>query len=155
MYVALGVGALVLVLLLAYAFTRQPMWDEWVNDDVPVEPKEPLVTTTTPDTGDKTTNTVVKPKSAVVPVTGYQKAVETYEYQFQFSKCQGNPGTLTFKQGVKVLFDNRDEKTHVIGFGASKFTIKGYGYVIATAPKPGTYNITCDGGGAAKMVVQK
>ncbi len=161
-YAALGVGAVILLLIVIYTFTNKSTNDAVVTiDDKPTEnttstivTASSTVTTTAPVVNKKPATTVTKPKTAG-SATAYQKAIEEYQYRFQFSNCQGNPGKLTFKQGVKVMLDNRDEATHTFGFGGAKYTVKGYSFVIVTAPKAGTHNITCDGGGAAQMTTQK
>ncbi|MBP7992473.1 MAG: hypothetical protein KAZ30_02340 [Candidatus Magasanikbacteria bacterium] len=162
-YAALGVGAIILLLIVIYTFTNKSTNNAVVTiDDRPTEnttstiivTASSTVTTTTPVINKKPATTVTKPKIAG-SATAYQKAIEEYQYRFQFSNCKGNPGKLTFKQGVKVMLDNRDEATHTFGFGGAKYTVKGYSFVIVTAPKAGTHNITCDGGGAAQMTTQK
>lgn len=157
----LWIGATILVALVSYAFTRQPEEQKEPNTSVlPIE----NVNSTVSLTPTSSAPIVEKPKTTVTPAakpktsgsaTAYQKAIETYQYRFQFSNCQGNPGKLTLKQGVKVMLDNRDATTHTFGFGGAKYTVKGYSFVIVTAPKAGTHFITCDGGGAAQMITQK
>lgn len=85
------------------------------------------------------------------------KIYKTSNYYFQFVECHGRPGSQTLKAGVKFMLDNRDAKTHKIAVvGGQSFTIGAYNFAIATAPsKIGTHYITCDGGGAAKIEVQK
>lgn len=163
-YAALGTGVVILLLLAIYTFTRQPVTE--VNETIEATSIQNATTTSTITVTSTSTSTAplvdkkpvptttVKPKTAG-SATAYQKAIETYQYRFQFINCQGNPGKLTFKQGVKVMLDNRDEATHTFGFGGAKYTVKGYSFVIVTAPKAGTHNITCDGGGAAQMDIQK
>lgn len=161
MYAALAVGGLVLVLLLAYAFTRQPIEDEMDDDDV-VVPEITVVETpsTTADTGDTKAN-VVKPvvKKPVVktaqPLQNYQKALEIYQYKLQFVNCASLPAKLTFKQGVRVMLDNRDPKAHTIAFGNIKYTVKAYDFMIVTAPVANTYTTTCDGRTVGQIEVQK
>lgn len=157
---ALWIGAAILVTLVGYAFTRQP-----AEQKQPETPTQPIEAATTTNNVVITTSTAeIKTSPAQIPTTkpkiagsatAYQKAVESNSYRFQFSNCHGNPGTLTLKQGVKVMLDNRDAATHTFGFGGAKYTVKGYSFVIVTAPKAGTHYITCDGGGAAQMITQK
>jgi hypothetical protein len=52
------------------------------------------------------------------------------------------------------MFDNRDNKSHNFGIGTKSFKLGAYNYAILTTTKTGSFNITCDGGGAAKVVVQ-
>ncbi len=165
-YTNLGIGAVILVILVIYAFSRQT---EKNGDDLAEKNTLPETATSTSNIDTNTTSTksipVVETKKTIVPpktqpkITGsastYQKAIETYQYRFQFLNCQGNPGKLTMKEFSKVMLDNRDANTHVFGFGGAKYTVKGYSFVIVTAPKVGTHFVTCDGGGAAQMITQK
>jgi hypothetical protein len=76
-------------------------------------------------------------------------------YRFQFSGCRGTPGSLVVKRGKYVLFDNRDAKAHTITVAGQSYTVGGYGAVVAAVWKVGTHQITCDGGGAAQLIVQQ
>ena len=99
-------------------------------------------------------------KSGSLPKTTssltYTKAMELYGngFRFQFSDCHGNPGQMSIRQGVKFMLDNRDNKAHTIVIKSQTFRIPAYGFAIATAKELGTYNITCDGGGAAELNVE-
>lgn len=157
----LWIGAAILLALVGYAFTRQPVEEK--QPETVIQPTESTTSTTT-STTTTSSPVVVEQKPTVTPTTkpkiagsatAYQKAVETYQYRFQFVNCHGNPGTLTVKQGAKVMLDNRDAATHTYGFGGAKYTVKGYSFVIVAAPKAGTHYLTCDGGGAAQMITQK
>ena len=102
------------------------------------------------------------PSAATAPATGakpltYEQAVTQYGgYRFQFVSCHGSPGTMTVTSGKKFMLDNRDAKAHTIMVGKVAYKVGGNGFAIATAASAvGTYNITCDGGGAATLKVQK
>jgi hypothetical protein len=103
----------------------------------------------------------VKTSSAPLSATQrYLDAIRLYKnvgYYFQFVDCHGLPGSLTLKKGKKFMLDNRDNKSHKIAIvGGQSFTIGAYNFAIATAPsKAGTHYITCDGGGAASILVQQ
>ncbi|MEK7545462.1 MAG: hypothetical protein AAB554_00120 [Patescibacteria group bacterium] len=75
-------------------------------------------------------------------------------YRFQFTDCHGSPGTLTVKRGKYFLLDNRDEKAVTIGLAGQSYKIGPYGVAVAAVWKAGTHQITCNGGGAASLVVQ-
>lgn len=95
--------------------------------------------------------------TAVVASRGYLSALDTYSksgLRFQFANCSGYPGTFTIKRGIKFMIDNRDNEAHIIGIGANKYRLGEYGYAIVQVQKAGDYNITCDGGGSARVVVQ-
>ncbi len=76
-------------------------------------------------------------------------------YRFQFTHCSGTPGSLVVKAGKYFLLDNRDAKPHTFAVAGQSYSIGGYGAAVAAVWKTGTYPITCDGGGAASLTVQK
>lgn len=55
------------------------------------------------------------------------------------------------------MLDNRDVEARKIAVqGGQTFQVKAYDFAIATAPSTvGTHFITCDGGGAASIMVQQ
>jgi hypothetical protein len=86
---------------------------------------------------------------------GYTDALNTFGgYRFQFSNCSGTPGTLALASGVPFLLDNRDAVAHSIKVGSTSYSVGAYGYRIASVTTKGTYNITCDGKGAATLKVE-
>lgn len=116
--------------------------------------------TTTPTaktTATKTITAVKKPTtSAGSAPKSYTDALAIYRtsgYYFQFVKCSGNPGSLIVKKGKKYMLDNRDAVSHRFVVGGRAYTIGGYGYLILTADRVGTHNVTCDGGGSATVKV--
>jgi hypothetical protein len=85
----------------------------------------------------------------------YDEAIELYgDYRFQFVDCHGTPGSINMAAGSTFLLDNRDAEAHTIKVGSTSYSVAAYGFRVAKAPKAGTYNITCDGGGAATLKVQ-
>ena len=86
----------------------------------------------------------------------YDQAIELYgTYRIQFVSCHGTPGSLSVRHGVTFMLDNRDAKAHTIKVGTTAYSVGAYGFRVAAAPaKAGTYNITCDGGGAATLNVE-
>lgn len=90
----------------------------------------------------------------------YGQALNTYSlesgngYRFQFVNCNGTPGSLAMKVGTKFMLDNRDNEPHTFVVGTTTYQIGAEGFAIATATLEGTYNITCDGGGASQVIVQ-
>lgn len=79
----------------------------------------------------------------------YVKALNTYRNAgayLQFINCRLAKPTLSIKKGLKFMLDNPDPKAHTVALGkAASYRMGAYGYVIATAPAPGRYAITCDG----------
>jgi hypothetical protein len=90
----------------------------------------------------------------------YTEALTTYGtlgtgYHYQFVNCQGTPAKLTLKKGTKFLLDNRDDASHKFTVGSQNYSLGKYGFAVVTARELGTYNILCDGGGAASIFVQQ
>lgn len=89
----------------------------------------------------------------------YSEAMQLYgsvnhNVRFQFINCSGTPGWFTLKKGEKYMLDNRDNARHTIMVGGVKYTLGAYGFAIATATQVGTQNVTCDGKGAAQLLIQ-
>ncbi len=106
-------------------------------------------------------NTTTTPPKAVTPPVdnSYATAIKTYKYRLQFVKCHGtssiqNNGTLTVKKNAKFMLDNRDSVKHSIALAGQTHGVAGYKWVITSIAKSGTYNVTCDGGGAATIIVE-
>ena len=88
-------------------------------------------------------------------VSSYGAAVAAHPYRIQFTACHGNPGTLNVKKGTVVMLDNRDTTAHTVKADSQTFDIPGYGYVLLHTSTVQSINITCDGGGAALLNVEK
>jgi hypothetical protein len=86
----------------------------------------------------------------------YNDAVELFgDYRFQFVDCHGTPGSISVAKNATIMLDNRDARSRTISLNKKSYTIGAYGFVIVRAPSTsGEYQITCDGGGAAKLVVE-
>jgi plastocyanin len=99
------------------------------------------------------------PTATATPSSGatlsYAAAVKAYPYRIQFSSCHGTPGTLHVKVGSTVMLDNRDATAHTIKADTQTFRIAGYGYALLHTSAISSINITCDGGGAALLTVEK
>lgn len=102
---------------------------------------------------------VIKTNSgtSTIATKSYTDALAVYAKngtRLQFDKCSGIPGSVTVKRYTKFMIDSRDGKTHRFGIGTQTFTLGAYDYAIISLAKTGSYNITCDGGGAASVSVQ-
>jgi hypothetical protein len=53
------------------------------------------------------------------------------------------------------MLDNRDAKNHTVKVNGQSYSIKSYDYSLAYFSKAGTYQLTCDGGGAATVNIEK
>lgn len=112
-------------------------------------PDESGVSTTTPTSTPATTGSAIN--------LSYNQALKIYGangYRIQFSECHGIPGQLSIRQGVKFMLDNRDNKAHTIKVKSRSFRLPAYGFAVISATETGTYNITCDGGGATELNVE-
>lgn len=91
----------------------------------------------------------------------YEQALAMYKNRIQFDDCRGirEPvnagGSMVVKQGSKIMLDNRDPVPHTIAFKGVSVRIAAYDFAIVTANTLGIYNVTCDGGGAASLNVEK
>lgn len=94
------------------------------------------------------------PTAGGVGAKGAQPFVES-GYRFQFSNCHGTPGSLVVKTDRAFLLDNRDERAHTFAVAGRSYHVGGYSAAVVSIAKAGTYAITCDGGGAASVTVQK
>ena len=104
-----------------------------------------------------TTKVATKINTTTIETEDYGAALNIYGksgYRFQFVACSGNPGYLTMKLGTKFMIDNRDNKSHQIGIGTNIYKLEAYDFAIVSIQKIGDFNITCDGGGAAHVLIQ-
>lgn len=64
----------------------------------------------------------------------YTKLVKEYEgKRIQFDiNCQAIPSNVTYKNGTKVMFDNRSGDARTITVGGTAYYFAGYGYKILT-----------------------
>lgn len=85
----------------------------------------------------------------------YGEAIKKYSYRIQFVNCGGNPGSISLKRNLPLMLDNRDAKAHTLKVAGKSYSIKAYDYALAYIGTEGTYNLTCDGGGAASVNIEK
>jgi len=86
----------------------------------------------------------------------YTKLVKEYEgYRIQFdASCQAIPKNVTYKNGAKILLDNRSGDARYVTVGGISYYLAGYGYKVITLNSkelPKTLLINC---GAAVNVGQ-
>ena len=120
----------------------------------------PANTVSSTDSTDSTAGGKKPAKAPLSATQAYLDAIKIYKtsgYYFQFVDCHAFRGSITLKAGKKFMLDNRDAKAHKLAIqGGQSFNIGSYGFAVATAPSAvGTHYITCDGGGAASITVQK
>ena len=92
----------------------------------------------------------------------YADAIVKYKNRFQFSQCHGTPGYISVRVGTAVMLDNRDNTAHTIKANGQSVRIAALDYAViypsrTTADDTSTEssNVTCDGGGAATLNVEK
>ena len=158
-FIYIGAGVVLLAVILYFIFSKKK--DAQPNSAATTMDK---ITTTSATITPSAAIAPKKPSSPVNPPLSatqrYLDAIRVYKsvgYYFQFVDCHGSPGALTLKKGKKFMLDNRDNATHKIAVqGGQSFQVGAYNFAIATAPSTlGTHYITCDGGGAASIVVQQ
>lgn len=172
LYLIIGGGLLVLIILIAIIYQRSKPSTNPSIAVVNSTSTPPVATTTVGKTTTSTTSTAkTTPKPPAKKTTGtkpssgvsapasqtYTDLLKTYQksgFYIQIYPCQATPGSLVVKKGTKVMFDNRDSVSHVIGIGSQRYTVKAYGYAIPTFNTVGTNYVTCDGGGTATVQVQ-
>lgn len=159
-------SSIILLILLAAVIagliiwrTNQPATSDTGYQTPPATETTPAPAATTPETTTPptATTTITPPKGALT----YEDALALYVgKRYQFDNCTAgppivSPGSLSLKIGSKFMLDNRDTDAHTIKVGTQSYRISKNGFAIATAPSTrGTYNITCDGGGQAQLLVQ-
>lgn len=146
---------LALVVLAGAIVLGYLLWENTKEDEVVEEPiiETPAEDTEAPAGGTGSGSGAAAPSG---PLT-FEEAYQTYAvsgFRFEFAECHGRPGSISMKKGTKFMLDNRDNEAHKFVVGSKTYNIGPYGFAIATATDVGTYNITCDGGGAAQVVVQ-
>lgn len=141
-YSIVGIIVLGLIGWAIYSFNNKGNNEVVTTDNQTVQDKIPVDATSTPPTGSQTR-------------LSYGDAIKAYPYRFQFSNCSGNPGTLAVKKGSVVMLDNRDAVSHTIKADKQTFKIAAYDYALLHTSALSNTNITCDGGGAAVLNVQK
>ena len=107
--------------------------------------------TPNPSTTPKVSSTPVvkKPVATATPLLGsYSQLVLEYgDRRVQFNNsCYMLPTTPTFKNGSKIMFDNRSSDTRTITIDGTAYTFAGYGYRVVTlssATLPRTISINC------------
>jgi hypothetical protein len=149
-WIIAGVVVVVLAIGIGLAVShRKPAVQETSSQNQPVSATEAANSpaTSTPATGGKNTSLT------------YTAALSAYPYRIQFLQCHGivnmtGNGTLAVKAGTQFMLDNRDPAAHTIAFAGQTYQVGGENFAIASVSKKGTYNVTCDKGGAATLKVE-
>jgi hypothetical protein len=99
--------------------------------------------TPTPQPSVSKTSSPAKPSAE-----DYTKLVKQYEgFRIQFNElCQSIPNYVTYKNGTKILLDNRSGDARNIKVGATSYYLSGYGYRVVTLSStvlPKTILLSC------------
>jgi cytoskeletal protein RodZ len=121
-----------------------------------VEEQKQAETSSNTQSQQSTENSTTTEDQTTPPATklSYAEAMKKYPNRIQFKNCSGIPGKISIKRGVLIMLDNRDPKAHTIVIKSQSVRIPAYDYALVPATVLGTYNITCDGGGAAEINVK-
>lgn len=146
-------GVIVVIVVLVVLFTKK--------DEVFAPVEEEVVVTEVAETQNGNTTGVTVDQEAIT--AAYKQALVTYkdrriQLNTQNNECQAVPNRVTFKNGTKIMIDNRAPAARSVKLG-STFTIPGYGYQIVTlssATLPATWLMDCDGQqNVATVLIQK
>ena len=102
------------------------------------------------------TPTAMKPTP--VPSQTYLNLVKEFDAKgdrIQFISCHASPQSLSIRDGLQVMLDNRDDVAHTITFNKQTFKLAAYGYTVTSVKTLGDYNSTCDGNAAGVVTVEK
>lgn len=146
-YALAGVAVIVVAAVAIYASNRK-------NNNPGTLPATGLQQT--PDQNSQASATpIAAPAPKPAPRLNYGEALKAYPYRFQFSQCHGLPGSMVVKKGSIVMLDNRDPKAHTIKADGQTFRVNAYDFALLHTSLISNSFVTCDGGGAAMLNVEK
>ncbi len=107
--------------------------------------------TPTPSPAKVTGINSVKKTAMPVPTSAlsYTQLVEQYgTNRIQFDQdCNATPKSAVFKNGTRILLDNRSNQARTISVSGSNYSLVAYGYRVVTLSSPSvpmTLNINCN-----------
>jgi len=108
------------------------------------ESNTPIPATNTP-----TPKTAIKTPTSVPGAANYTQLITEYEgKRLQFDdQCKMTPVSPSFKNGTKIMLDNRSKSPRTITLNDQKYSLMGYGYqlvILSSKTLPQTINIDCD-----------
>ena len=120
----MGVFVLVALFGLFFIKQRQDMMPEPVSENIVSQPS--------------VTPFGAKKPSAVTQSQTYTQLVKEYEgRRIQFDiNCQSVPSSSAYKNGTKIMFDNRSGDARTITVAGVQYNLSGYGYKILTLSSP-------------------
>jgi len=146
-----AIGAVIIVIILA--FIARGLGHKKASPlevpTLPVQEQATPVVKKTPTT---------RPTASVVDTRGYSELIIAYkDRMLQFGpSCQVVRSTQTYKQGEKMLLDNRTASSLIIKLGSNTYTLPAYGYEVVTLDTDGKFMVDCnDQQNVATILVQK
>ncbi len=133
-------------IILIVAIVAVVVFNNWSGS--PAQNQQQATTTPTGTQSSQTTGTTKTNPNLGPASISYQDALALYSNaRIQINtQCQATPTTVTFKNGSKIMIDNRSSIAHSIKVG-STFSLPAYGFKIVTlssATLPATWLIDCD-----------
>lgn len=171
-YVSIGLMVAVLVFLMGWAwkFSEANSKLNWVAEQVKPIPqiqqdvallkqdvasiKERPVTIG-PYPPEPVEENISAPSSGVVASAGTNGLKAAPGFRIQLSKCHGTPGQLTVKKSQPFVLDNRDSNSVTVRVAGSSYRLGAYKTVTTAISRVGTHQVTCNGGGAATLIVAR
>ncbi len=100
-------------------------------EPVPIQNGEPTTVSSIENSKEKTG---VKASAPTISVLSYSEALLKYrDFRIQFNEtCQAVPNQMTFKNNTTIMLDNRSGSMRAIKVGTKSYSIKPYGFAIAT-----------------------
>ena len=101
---------------------------------------------------------IAKAPSVDQPKMSYDAALAAFgDNRIQFDDhCTATPISSTYKQGTKLMIDNRSGIEKVFHINGASYPIKAYDYVVMTLTSPDTVMVNCgDMKNVATVLVQK
>ena len=126
------------------------------NGDVDLLSYTPSSTPTPTESPAKTGGTSVVKKTATAtatpaptPAMSYTELVAQYgTNRIQFdANCQALPSSVVFKNGTKIMLDNRSNQARTISVNSTKYNLIPYGYqlvILSNSSLPQTISLSCD-----------
>lgn len=132
---------LAIVALSVFLYFKQPS-DQWGGPNEEILSPTPVAT---PKIIRKPVSTPIGASSQTMPYS--QLVAEYVGKRIQFDeRCQSIPMSPTFKNGTKVMFDNRSGDARYIKIGDTTYLFSGYDYKVLTLSSsvlPKTITLSC------------
>jgi len=152
LYIIIGVVAVIIIVILIAVFSNR---QGPVNNNLNATPSNEQNAQNENKPSESNASTSV-PVTTTAPSLLYGEALKMYgDRRFQFglndiNNCIMTPSSSVFKEGTKVMLDNRANKQITIYLDGTAYDIKAYGFRIITlttsASLPHTIKVDCNTG---------